>query len=178
MNCKNCGAAMNQGDSFCTICGTDQNATEVLTAESYNAYTSQPAYTAPALKHATNRSLLKMIFLPMITFGIYSMVIWSRIADELNIVACRYDGKKTCPFFSMLYLTMITFGVYGIVWQHKFCNRLGAEVTRRGYNYKFSASDFWLWNVLGSFIVVGPFIYLHKLMKCMNMINESYNIYG
>ena len=32
-------------------------------------------------------------FLPMITFGIYSMVIWSRIADELNIVACRYDGN-------------------------------------------------------------------------------------
>ena len=28
----------------------------------------------------------------------------------------------------------------------------------------FNATDFWLWNILGSLIVVGPFIYVHKLL--------------
>ena len=55
---------------------------------------------------------------------------------------------------------------------------MGAEVKRRGYDYKFGAGTYWLWSVLGSLIIVGPFVYLHKLMKCMNMINESYNYYG
>ena len=73
---------------------------------------------------------------------------------------------------------MITYGIFAFVWQHKFTARVGAEVKRRGYNYDIGASDFWLWCVLGSLIIVGPFVYCHKLMKSMNMINASYNIYG
>lgn len=78
----------------------------------------------------------------------------------------------------MLQLSAITLGIYGLVWNHKLANRLGNELARRGYNYKFSAVDFWLWNVLGSLILIGPFIYCYKKLKAMNMINASFNIYG
>lgn len=170
MNCKNCGNEIAENTQYCTACGADQS------SETFQATAQQ--YFAPALQLPTNRSLVKMIFLSLITFGIYGTVIWTKIAGEINITASRYDGKRTCPYFATLFLTMITYGIFAFVWQHKFTARVGAEVKRRGYNYDFGASDFWLWCVLGSLIIVGPFVYCHKLMKSMNMINASYNIYG
>ena len=137
-----------------------------------------PNYYAPALQLPTNRSCAKMIFLGIITFGIYDIVIWNKIASEINITASRYDGKRTCPYMAMVWLTMITYGIFSLVWAHNFSERVGAEVKRRGYTYSFGAADFWLWNVLGSLILIGPIVYCAKLMKAMNMINESYNVYG
>ena len=32
--------------------------------------------------------------------------------------------------------------------------------------------------ILGSLILVGPFIYIHKRMKAMNLINADYNAKG
>ncbi|MDO4608907.1 MAG: DUF4234 domain-containing protein [Clostridia bacterium] len=173
MNCKNCGVEIREGAQYCTSCGAEQNAMENAEQNTYS-----PQYYAPALQLPINRSLVKMIFLSLITFGIYGIVIWTKIVGEINIVASRYDGKRTCPYFATLWLTMITYGIFAFVWQHKFSARVGAEVKRRGYNYDFGAADFWLWCVLGSLIIIGPFVYCHKLMKSMNMINASYNIYG
>lgn len=140
--------------------------------------TMRAPYSAPALQLPTNRGVAKMILLSLITFGIYGMVTWCKMVTEINITASRYDGKRTCPYFAMIWLNCFTYGIFGLVWQHKFSNRVGAEVRRRGYNYNFSAADMWLWGILGSLIIVGPFIYCHKLMKSMNMINTSYNICG
>ena len=53
-----------------------------------------------------------------------------------------------------------------------------ADLRRRGIAYDFDASTFWLWGVLGSLIVVGPFIYTHKLLKAMNLLAANYNIRG
>ncbi len=146
-------------------------------------YNSAPVYSdntgnRPMIQLPTNRGLAKMFFLPMLTFGIYGMVIWSRIVSELNIVASRYDGKRTMPYFGMNMLAGLTLGIYPLVWIHGFCNRIGDELRRRNIPYSFDASTFWLWNVLGSLIVVGPFIYLHKLMKSMNLLNADFNEHG
>lgn len=137
-----------------------------------------PQYYAPAYQHPVNRNLLKFILLSIITCGIYGIVTWCKMITELNVAASRYDGKRTCPYFAATVLGSCTFGIFLLVWQHNLANRVGAEVVRRGYDYKFSAVDFWLWGVLGSFIMVGPFVFLHKLLKSMNMINTSYNYYG
>lgn len=45
-------------------------------------------------------------------------------------------------------------------------------------NYSFGASTFWLWGILGSMIVVGPFIYTYKLLKSMNLLAADYNAKG
>lgn len=169
MKCVNCQNEIADGIQYCSVCGADQTQqTAQATPQSY----------APALQLPTGRSLVKMIFLSLITFGIYGIVINSRIAGEINIVASRADGKRTLPYFAMILLMPYTLGIYSFVWNHGFANRIGAELIRRGYTYKFGASDFWLWNILGALIIVGPFVYCHKLMKSMNMINASYNIYG
>ena len=135
--------------------------------------------TAPVGQLKTNKGLLKTILLSLITFGIYPLVVMSSVSTDINIVASRYDGKKTMHYCLLTFIVApFTLGIGGIVWSHRISNRIGAELNRRGIAYSFSATDFWLWNVLGSLIVVGPFIYLHKMFKAVNEINAHYNING
>ena len=135
--------------------------------------------TVPVGQLKTNKGLLKTILLTLITFGIYPLVVMSAVSNDINIVASRYDGKKTMHYCLLAFIVApITLGIAGIVWSHKISNRIGAELNRRGIAYSFSATDFWLWNVLGGLIVVGPFVYLHKMFKAVNMMNAHYNVNG
>lgn len=135
--------------------------------------------TAPIGKLATNRGLLKYILLSIITLGIYSIVVFSGVSSDINVIASRYDGKKTMHYCLLVFLVSpITFGIAGIVWFHKLSNRIGSELRRRGLSYSFDASSYWLWCILGSLIIVGPFVYIHKLFHAMNLLSENYNIKG
>lgn len=127
----------------------------------------------------TNRGLLKFILLTIVTLGIYPLVFYSSISSDINLIASRYDGKKTMHYCLLAFLVgPFTLGIAYIVWPHKISNRIGNELSRRGIAYSFNAGTFWLWNVLGSLIVVGPFVYLHKLAKAMNLLAENYNMNG
>ncbi len=137
------------------------------------------AVNAPVGQRKTNKGLLKTILLSFITFGIYPLVVMSAVSNDINIVASRYDGKKTMHFCLLFFLVApITFGIAGIVWYHRISNRIGDELERRGVEYSFSAADYWLWSVLGSLIVVGPLVYIHKLFKATNLMNAHYNVNG
>lgn len=135
--------------------------------------------TAPVGKLKTNKGLLKTILLSLITFGIYGIVVMSTVSSDINIVASRYDGKKTMHYCLLLFLVgPLTLGIGYLVWNHKLCSRIGAELRRRGIVYSFGAADYWLWNVLGALILVGPFVFLHKLFKAVNLMNADYNVKG
>lgn len=137
------------------------------------------ASTAPVGQLKTNRGLLKLILLSIITFGIYGLVVWSAVSSDINTIASRYDGKKTMHYLLLTFIvTPITGGIAALVWNHRLANRIGAELARRGIAYKVSAGTFWGWGILGSFIGVGPFIYSHKILKGMNLIAGHYNING
>ena len=194
MKCYYCGAEVPENQKYCTYCGTAQKAppADDLKAEipvwDIPAPPKAPvpeirtvvekAVPAPRIQLPVQRGLGKMFFLGLLTAGIYPTVIWSRIVTELNIAASRYDGKRTVSYFGACMLAPVTLSIYAWVWMHKLCNRIGAELERRNIDYSFDASTFWLWGVLGSFILVGPFIFTHKLMKAMNQINEDFNVRG
>lgn len=134
---------------------------------------------APIRQLKTNRGAVKAIILTIVTLGIYSIVLFTKMADELNITASRYDGKKTMNYCLLFFIVgPLTFEIATLVWFCKFSGRIGNELRRRNIDYSFGASDFWLWNVLGSLIIIGPFVYLHKMIKAINLINENYNVYG
>ena len=159
--CSHCGAQIQDEAVICMNCGC------------------KVAGSAPVGKLKTNRGLLKYILLSIITFGIYGLVVMSGISTDINIIASRYDGKKTMHYCLMTFVfSWLTLGIYPIVWFHKTSARIGKELARRGIQYDFGAADFWLWEVLGSLIIVGPFIYYHKLFKSMNLLCEDYNIAG
>ena len=141
--------------------------------------TEQKAPQRPQRQLKTNKGLLKFVLLSLITFGIYSLVVMSAVSDDINVVASRYDGKRTMHFCLLAFIiNPLTLGIASIVWYHKVSARIGNEVARRGIAYSFGASDFWLWNVLGSIICIGPFIYYYKMFKAVNLMNENYNVNG
>lgn len=138
----------------------------------------QPFY-APVGQLRTDRGLLKYILLSLITCGIYGLVAMSGVSNDINIIASRYDGKRTMHFCLLTFIVApITFGIGSIVWFHKISARIGNELRRRNIAYSFDAGSFWLWYVLGSLIVVGPFVYLHNMFKAMNLLSQSYNVNG
>ena len=140
-------------------------------------YYQQPAASVPHLN--SNRGLLKYILLNIVTLGIYSIVFYSGISSDINIIASRYDNKHTMHYCLLFFLIgPFTLGIAYLVWYHKLSARIGMELRRRGIFYDFSAASFWLWSILGSLIIVGPFVYIHKLAKASNLLAESYNIYG
>ena len=142
---------------------------------------NQPTYQnqGPARQLNTSRGLLKFILLSIVTLGIYAIVYYSSISESINEAASRYDGKKTMHFCLLTFvIAPLTLGIGEIVWFHKVSARIGNELSRRGLDYSFGAGTFWGWNVLGSLIVIGPFVYLHKLSKAMNMICADYNQKG
>lgn len=129
--------------------------------------------------YKTNRGMLKILLLSLITLGIYGIYAYSEMGESINEIATRNDGKKTMHFCLLFFLVgPITCGIADIVWFHKISNRIGDEARRRGVNTNFGASTYWLWNVLGALIIVGPFIYLHKLCKTMNDLCTVVNANG
>ena len=64
----------------------------------FNLFSMETNVNAPAMQLRTDRGLIKMIFLSLITFGIYSIVVESHISEELNLIASRHDGRRTMHF--------------------------------------------------------------------------------
>ena len=82
--CSKCGSQIEDEAVVCVNCGCPVG--------------SQPgreASTAPVGQLKTNRSLLKLILLSIITLGIYGIVVMSSVSTDINVIAGRYDGKKT-----------------------------------------------------------------------------------
>lgn len=141
---------------------------------SSSAATGQPRGTL-----MTNRSLLKYILLGIITLGIYSIWVVARSGSDLNTIASRYDNRRTMNFWLVaLLLGWLTFGIVTIIWWHTTSNRIGDELERRGKPRQVSASTFWLWYVVGSLIVIGPFVFMYKWLHSMNDISADYNVRG
>lgn len=161
--CSKCGKEIEEGAVVCVNCGCKVESIQ----------------NRPVGQLKTNRSLVKYILLSIITFGIYGLVVLSSVSTDINTIASRYDGKKTMHYCLVAFIFAgLTLGIVPLVWYHKISNRIGNELSRRGITYGFNAGTFWCWNILGCFIIVGPFIYMHKLLKSMNLLSENYNING
>lgn len=160
--------------------------------QSYQQTYQQPVYEQPQMNYqqpyqqyngpllTTDRSIWKFILFSIITLGIYPIVVYTKIANEINLVASARDGKKTTHYCLMAFvLAPITCGIYGLYWWHTISNRIGEEARARGSYTTFNAGTFWLWQLVGTFVCgIGPFIFIHKLLETMNEINSSYNRFG
>lgn len=58
------------------------------------------------------------------------------------------------------------------IWHYQIAERIEDALGKRNIDYDFGKKDFWL---LGSLILIGPFVYFHKLCKAMNFLCEHYN---
>lgn len=133
----------------------------------------------PRQQYNMDRSFWVWVLLNIITFGIYGIVMMYFITKDVNEICSPRDGKHTYSYLLMVFVfSWLTLGIYPLVWWHMFSNRLGDALQSRGYNRKVSAGSFWGWNVLGALIIVGPFIYLYKLLDAVNTLCADANNRG
>ncbi len=181
MICPKCGAAVADGAKFCPVCGEPLPSPAPAQAaapvrETTIQYVQVPP--VPIRKLLTNRGLAKFFFLGIITLGIYSIWTMYKVSDDIDTIHGYRDGKKTMNFTAVTMLAPITLGIALLVWNSRLCNRIGDALQSRGINYQISSKTFWGWGFFGTLILVGPFIYYHKLLKAMNLLSENYNVNG
>ena len=133
--------------------------------------TPAPA-SAPALK--TNRGLIKWWLFSFLTLGIYTLYFIHAMAKELN-VSCAGDGKKTRGLAFFIFISIITIGIYALVWWVGVCNRMHNRIAAAGEQPKVSGTSWFLWMFFGTFIIVGPFIAMYKVVHGLNKVNALYN---
>lgn len=141
-------------------------------------YQQSPQGMMPVAQLKTNRSFLKALLFALITFCIYPIVMYCGIANDVNTVCSRYDGKKTMHYFLMCLVSPFTLFILPLVWFHNICTRMGNELKRRMISYDFGAKDFWIFMILLSFTIAGPVIFAVKFIKASNLLNENYNQFG
>lgn len=184
--CGKCGTQLPDEATFCPRCGARSRSLGNTYGEPTRNYQEPPRtaqYPAGNTPYSaglkTNRSLLKYILLSIITLGIYAIVVMTQVTNDMNTIACRYDGKKTTHYCLVFFLLgPITVGIYTLIWYHMLCERMATELRRRRIDYNFDAATFWLWGILGVLIIVGPFIFRYKFFKSINYLCADYNRRG
>jgi hypothetical protein len=120
------------------------------------------------------RSYVLTIVFMIITLGIYSLYWIYKLARDVNAI-CAGDGKKTRGLLLFFIFSLITFGIYSCVWYFMLGDRLQDNAGRYGLSFRESGGTILLWALLGSFIVVGPFISLYIITKNVNALAAAYN---
>ena len=126
-------------------------------------------------KLPTNRNFWKFLILNILTLGIYSIWFLSPIPAELDKIDPKHDGSKTMSFLAAYIIAYFTFGIVIDCWYYGITKRIEEAMIRRNIPSDFGTGPFWGWGILGSLIIIGPYVYLYKLCKAMNQLCESYN---
>lgn len=128
-----------------------------------------------SIKLKTDRGMLKLMILNILTLGIYSIIFFIPFSFDLDKIAPKRDRSKTMNYISAYILSLFTFAIVLDIWHYQIAERIEEALEKRNVDYEFGTGDFWGWFFFGSFILIGPFIYFHKLCKAMNLLCADYN---
>ena len=123
----------------------------------------------------TDRSVWKFIIFNILTLGIYSIFFYMPLSYDLDKAAPRDDRSKTMSYAFAFVLSLFTFNLVLTIWYYQFAVRLEEALEELDIECDFGVRDFWIWQIAGSFFVIGPFVYTYKLCKAMNLICADYN---
>ena len=130
--------------------------------------------TPPANPIPTKYSLAAMIFLGIITFGIYPLYLIELMAECTN-VACVRDNKRTRGLIPYLLLSVITLGIFGLIWHVGVIRRWRDHAEAHGETCPVTGKFFVLWMVPGVLCVVGPCIAFARLLRGFNQTCRIFN---
>ena len=139
----------------------------------YEAQRKEKEYKPIKLK--TNRQMWKQMLFSILTLGLYAIFFFIPFSFDIDKVSSRHDGEKTMNYLWAHILAIFTFSIVVDIWHFHIASRVENALSVREINYDFGTKDFWLWFILGSFVLIGPFIYFHKLCTAMNLLCEDYN---
>lgn len=139
----------------------------------YEAQRKEKEYKRPKLK--TNRKMWQFMLFSILTLGIYGVIFFVPFSYDLDKIAPKRDGTRTISYAFVFVLSLFTASIVMLFWHYHIAERVNEALEKRNISYNFGTSTFWGWYFFGSFILVGPFIYFHKLFKAMNLLCADYN---
>lgn len=122
---------------------------------------------------ATNRNMWVFMILSILTLGLYGVFFFIPFSFDLDKIVP--SSKKQINYLWAFLISLFTFNIVIDVWHYQTAKRVSEALDERQIDYEFGTGDFWLWFVLGSLIIVGPFVYFHKLCRAMNLLCAHYN---
>ena len=122
----------------------------------------------------TDRIFLMYLVLSIVTCGIYPIIFWYQYTEDLNII-CAKDGKPTMNYIIVLLLGIVTCGIFLFVWYYQIGDRLEKNCQAYGVQTTTSGTTLLLWVLLGTWVVVGPYIAAYKMIEDMNNLSIAYN---
>ncbi len=148
MFCQKCGAQLEEGARFCTNCGSSvggaqndyQQQNNYQQNQYQNPYGGPGAYPVKPVGFG-QRNIAVAIILSIVTCGIYGIVWYIKMVNELNEAADNQNGTSGGMVFL---LTLVTFGIYGYYWCYKAGQYVNAAESRRGLPTDTNASVIYL----------------------------------
>jgi hypothetical protein len=123
----------------------------------------------------TNRNVIALVLLSIITCNIYSYYNIYAIARDVNI-ACFDDDENTPGLLVYILLSFVTCGFYNLYWLYKIGNRLSVNASHYGVEMREDGSHIILWKILGLLICcIGSYYGDYILLKNTNLICDAYN---
>ena len=118
--CRNCGANIPEGTQFCSNCGTPVSGTKQTTrsAEPNAETNASQNYTITGNYRANiqKRDIAVAVILSIVTCGIYGLIWFINIINDLNTAAQTPEDKSAGM---IILLTIVTCGIYGYIWLYK-----------------------------------------------------------
>ena len=143
MYCKNCGEPMNEGQGFCVKCGTASGSgstrcqkcgSVAAPGASFCATCGAPLNSAnqqqgyqffdqntfvgknPAAALIKKREIVTAIILTIVTCGIYGIIWFISLTDDMNRLTGRINESSGATAFL---LSLVTCGIYSYYWAYK-----------------------------------------------------------
>ena len=116
--CLKCGVEAGKGKGFCYNCGNSVHEEAVIcvncgvSLKNDNAQSSAKANLAGIAP----RELVKAIILSLVTCGIYGIIWFVSLTNEMNRASGRVNDTNGGTAFL---LTLVTCGIYGYFWAYK-----------------------------------------------------------
>ena len=135
--CKNCGSQIPSGSAFCPKCGAKAESADPGVAGGYKAPIQE-------------RKLALCIILTIVTCGIYGLVWFFNLVNDLNTAAPSSDDKTPG---TVLLLSIVTCGIYSFVWLYKSGDKVDKIRTHNGEAPSSSAVLYLVLAIFGLSIV-------------------------
>ena len=157
--CPNCGQQVSEGIMFCSYCGAS-----LASANNGNVNQAQPNtqqnYYQPNMQQnnfnnqanvpkVTEKNIVVTILLSMVTCGIYGIIWYINMVNDLNTIS----DEKSPSGGSVFLFTLITCGIYGIIWEYKAGQRLYATGKKYGKDTQDNSTLYLILAIFGLQIV-------------------------
>lgn len=175
MTCQNCGFQCDDNAIVCPKCGSpipknnQQGGFNNFASQTFNSFKQQASnfnqqggFRAPIKQ----KNIVVCIILSIVTCGIYGIVWFINIVDDLNQASGNIDAQSGITTFL---LTLVTCGIYGYYWAYKAGEKVNTVRQQRGLSADSNTGILYLiLNIFGLSIVTYALIQseLNNVASC------------